>query len=104
MIANTPNLIPPQGEPVLRDCVETLNRVANYHLPNALDRRLLWLSENKELLDDSQRKELIALVDLADDRAQDKVQAKATLEQLVRVFPLLGAGLPTPPLADRRFP
>jgi hypothetical protein len=89
MIANSANLIPPQGEPVLRDCVETLSRVANYHLPSALDRRLLWLSENKERLDDSQRQELTALVDLADDRALDKVQAKAILEQLVTLYPEL---------------
>jgi hypothetical protein len=91
MVANAANLIPPQGEPVLRDCVATLTRVANYRLPVALDRRLLWLSENKERLDESQRQELFALIDLADDRALDKVHAKATLRQLAQLFPELAS-------------
>lgn len=82
-------MIQSQGEPVLRDCVDTLNRVANYHLPLALDRRLLWLSENKDRLDDGQREELAALVNLADDRALDKVQAKAVLNGLAKAYPEL---------------
>jgi len=91
MASNTISVIPPQGEPVLRDCVDTLSRMANYRLPNALDRRLLWLSENKELLDDAQREELAALVELADHRALDKVQAKAVLERLTRIYPDLAS-------------
>ena len=91
MASNTISVIPPQGEPVLRDCVDTLSRMANYRLPNALDRRLLWLSENKELLDDAQRDELAALVELADHRALDKVQAKAVLERLTRIYPDLAS-------------
>ena len=87
MVTNAANLIPPHEAPVLRDCVDTLNRVANYHLPRALDQRLLWLSENKERLDDLQREELGALVDLADRRALDKVQARAIVEQLARIYP-----------------
>lgn len=89
MAANTASLIPPQGEPVLRDCVDTLRRMTNYRLPNALDQRLLWLSENKERLDEGQREELIALVELADNRSLDKVQAKAVLEQLTKICPEL---------------
>ena len=30
------------------ECTATLQRVATYRLPAALDQRLLWLSENKE--------------------------------------------------------
>ena len=89
MTSNTASLIPPQEGPVLRDCVDTLSRVANYRLPNALDQRLLWLSENKEGLDDAQREELAALVELADNRALDKVQAKAVLHQLATIYPEL---------------
>ncbi len=63
--------------------------MADYRLPNALDRRLLWLSENKERLDEAQREELAALVDLADYRALDKVQAKAVLERLTKLYPEL---------------
>lgn len=89
MVSKTASLIPPQEEPVLRDCAETLSRMADYRLPNALDRRLLWLSENKERLDEAQREELAALVDLADYRALDKVQAKAVLERLTKLYPEL---------------
>src|SRR5262249_42264212 len=34
-------------ESMVRDCMVTLQAVAAYRLPAALDRRLLWLSENK---------------------------------------------------------
>ena len=87
MASDTISLIPPEGEPVLRDCVDTLRRMANYRLASALDQRLLWLSENKEQLDEAQREELAALVELADHRSLDKVQAKAVLEQLARIYP-----------------
>jgi len=89
MASDTTSLIPPQGEVVLRDCVQTLSRMADYRLPNALDRRLLWLSENKERLDKTQREELAALVELADHRALDKVQANAVLERLRQIYPEL---------------
>lgn len=79
--------LPPQGEPVLRDCVDTLCRTAKYHLPTAPDQRLLWLSENKEQLDQAQRAELAALIELADARSLDKVQAKAVLKQLAQLYP-----------------
>jgi hypothetical protein len=39
-------LDPGPAKAVLRDCVTALQRVAVYRLPPALDRRLLWLSEN----------------------------------------------------------
>ena len=89
MASGTANLISPQEEPVLRDCVETLSRVARYRLPHALDERLVWLSENKERLDATQREELLALVELADNRSLDKVQAQAVLKQLAKLYPAL---------------
>jgi hypothetical protein len=94
MGSKTASLLSPQGEPVLRDCVHTLNRMANYRLPQALDQRLLWLSENKEQLDQAQREELDALVELADHRALDKVQARAVLEQLTQIYPDLVSAQP----------
>jgi len=87
MASDTVSLIPPEGEPVLRDCVDTLRRMASYRLPAALDQRLLWLSENKERLDQSQQDELSALVELADQRSLDKVQAAAVLKQLADIYP-----------------
>jgi hypothetical protein len=89
MASDTINLNPPDGETVLRDCVDTLRRMATYRLPSALDERLLWLSENKDQLDPAQREELAALVELADHRSLDKVQANAVLAQLVRIYPEL---------------
>ena len=89
MASSVASIISPQEEPVLRNCVETLSRVASYRLPHALDERLLWLSENKELLDVAQREELLALVELADNRSLDKVQAQAVLQQLAKLYPTL---------------
>jgi hypothetical protein len=93
MASGTADLISPQEEPVLRNCVEALSRVAAYHLPHVLDERLLWLSEHKEQLDATQRDELFALVELADSRSLDKVQAQAVLQQLAKLYPnLMGNG------------
>lgn len=92
MNVNTPDLIPPAGEPVLRDCMRTLRRISEYRLPLALDQRLLWLSENKESLNETQRDELAALLELADRRSLDKVQAQATLTALAKFYPALANG------------
>jgi hypothetical protein len=40
----------------------TLKKVASHKQPHAIDRRLLWLSENKETLTEGEREELLALV------------------------------------------
>ena len=81
----------PEGPagPVLRDCMATLEQVARYRLPPAIDRRLLWLSENKERLTADEREELSALVDFAEDRTIEKVRAQATLKRLSALFPQL---------------
>ena len=77
------------AERVLRECVATLQRVAAYRLPPALDRRLLWLSENKGSLTVEERDELFALVDFAEDRTVEKVEAQAALKRLGEIFPQL---------------
>jgi hypothetical protein len=79
-------------ETILRDCLAVLRNVAAYHLPAAMDRRLLWLSENKESLTSQEREELLALVELAEDRTLDKVQARALLRQVEKTCPELLAG------------
>jgi hypothetical protein len=76
---------------VLRECVDALRRIAAYRLPLALDRRLLWLSENKDRLTDAEKEELLALVDFADERTVDKVQARAALQRLTGLWPDLAA-------------
>ena len=44
---------------LIRECASTLQRVAAYRLPPAVDRRLLWLSENKEVLSPAENDELL---------------------------------------------
>ena len=42
--------VAPRSESVdglLYECATTLRKVASYKMPPSLDRRLLWLSENK---------------------------------------------------------
>jgi hypothetical protein len=74
---------------LLQDCAGTLRRVASYRLPAAMDRRLLWLSENKESLTESEREELLALVDFSEERTIEKLQAKVNLKRLAEVWPEL---------------
>jgi hypothetical protein len=84
----------PALEEVLATCVAALRRVAEYRLPPALDRRLLWLSENKEKLSEAEREELLATVEFAEDRTVEKLQAQAVLQRLGRLYPHLVAPPP----------
>jgi hypothetical protein len=74
-------------ESVIENCAATLRRVAEYRLPPALDDRLLWLSENKESLTQAERQELLALVEFADEKTAEKLQAQAALRRIDQVFP-----------------
>jgi hypothetical protein len=74
-------------ESLLRECVDVLQQVADYRLPPALDNRLLWLSENKEKLDESERGELFAIAEFAEERTLEKVRARAALKRLGEAFP-----------------
>src|SRR5437764_8052675 len=76
-------------ESVLRDCAALLQHLAAYQLPPAIDRRLLWLSENKETLTKAEREELLALVELAEERTVEKLRARAVLKQLAETWPHL---------------
>jgi len=49
----------------------------------------LWLSENKEALSESERDELLEIVEFAEQRTLDKAQAQALLKRLGEVFPQL---------------
>jgi len=82
-------LAPDQGivESLIGDCAASLHRVADYRLPDALDQRLLWLSENKDSLTEAERHELLALVDLAEEKTVEKLQAQATLRRIDEAFP-----------------
>lgn len=79
---------------LIQDCAATLRKVAAYKLPASLDRRLLSLSENKESLTQEERDELQALVDLAEDRTVEKLQATAMLRRLAQAWPQLFESAP----------
>jgi hypothetical protein len=83
--------VPKNGakDSVLLDCLSVVRSVAAYRFPPAMDRRLLWLSEHKELLTSDEREELLALVELAQDRTLDKVHARAILQQVEKRWPEL---------------
>ena len=91
MAIGTATLTEGPQEAILRDCATTLQRVASYRLPPALDRRLLWLSENKERLTDSEREELLALIEFAEERTLEKLEARTTLLRLAQTWPQLVA-------------
>jgi len=72
---------------VLRDCISALEGIATYRLPDPVDQRLLWLSENKESLSAQERDELLALAEFAEQRTVEKVRAQAALKRLADVRP-----------------
>ena len=74
---------------LIRECASTLQRVAAYRLPPAVDRRLLWLSENKEVLSPAENDELLALIDFSEDRTVEKLQANVLLSRLAATCPEL---------------
>ncbi len=79
----------PKIDSVLGECAAALQQVVAYRLPPALDRRLLWLSENKESVTPQEREELQALVALAEERTVDKLRARVLLKQLSELLPHL---------------
>jgi len=81
----------PTIDSVLRECDVALQQVAAYRLPPALDRRLLWLSENKESLTQEEREELLELVDLTQERTVEKLRARLVLKQIAEMLPHLHA-------------
>ena len=85
LVASDPGTV----ESVMESCASTLRRVAEYRLPSALDERLLWLSQNKESLTEAERRELLALVDFADNKTAEKLQAQAALRRIDQLVPKL---------------
>ena len=64
-----------------------LGRVADYELDANLARFVQDLSERKEFLDRSQHDELMALVAFSQQRAIEKLEARAALKRLRELFP-----------------
>jgi predicted exporter len=72
---------------LLRECAATLQSVANYRLPAAMDQRLVWLAENKERLHDAEQQELLALSEFAEQRTSEKVRSQAILQRITAALP-----------------
>ena len=89
MVQKTPARNNGAVDSLIQECAATLQRVANYRMPVAMDRRLLWLAENKEGLTQPEREELLALVDFSEDRTLEKLQAKVLLQRLTEACPQL---------------
>jgi hypothetical protein len=85
MSAPTPVATPLQA--ALTYSVGALKRVANYTLPQALDRRILDLGERKETLSSDERDELMAWVAFTQERSTEKFEAEAALRRLEDLDP-----------------
>ncbi len=68
-----------------RTCERALRRVADYRLDPALDQRLRDLGERKEWLSRAEHDELLALVTFTQQRALEKLEAEAALQELQSV-------------------
>ena len=79
---------------VIQDCAATLQKVARYKMPAAMDSRLLWLSENKASLTEVEREEFLALIEFSEDRTVEKLQAKILLNRLTEAWPELFGSMP----------
>lgn len=73
----------------LRACAAALRLAADYRLPNALQRKLRKALNEKEHVSPSQHRELLVLVEAAQERSLQKVKAQVALQQLLQAFPEL---------------
>jgi hypothetical protein len=81
--------IEPARNDALRTSVQTLRRLADYARPSALDRRILDLGERKDTLTPDERAELLAWVELTQERSVEAAEARVALRGLANVFPEL---------------
>lgn len=68
-------------------CAGTLQKLAQYELDPALDQHMHQLGERKEFLSLAEHEELLALVDFAQKRTIEKLEAQAALARLRTVLP-----------------
>lgn len=73
----------------LRACAEALRLASDYRLPTALQRKLRKALDEKEQVSPSQHRELLVLVEAAQERSLQKVKAQIALQQLLQAFPEL---------------
>jgi hypothetical protein len=77
----------PKFRSALEACANALGRLADYELDPNLAKFVRDLSERKEFLDPSQHDELMALVAFSQQRAIEKLEARAALKRLRELFP-----------------
>jgi hypothetical protein len=80
-----------QRDRALGACADALKQVANYRLPPALERKLRRMLDAKESLTPRERRELLALVELAQVKSLEMVKARVALDLLAAAFPYLKA-------------
>ena len=77
----------PQFQLAIQACAVALRRMADYELDPSLHRRMRELGERKEYLTQAEYDELLALVDFAQKRTIEKLEAQAALAGLRAALP-----------------
>jgi len=77
----------PQFQLAIEACAVALRRMADYELNPILAQRLHELGERKEYLTQAEQDELLALVDFAQKRTIEKLEAQTALVRLRAALP-----------------
>jgi hypothetical protein len=77
----------PQLQLAIQARAVTLRKIAEYELDPALDQRMHHLGERKEFLGQAEHDELLALVDFAQKRTIEKLEAQVALARLRTALP-----------------
>jgi hypothetical protein len=89
-------VLPAEVKKVIRSAlapsVSALRRLARYKLEPPLDRRMHALGERKEFLGKEEHDELMALVNFAQRRSIEKLEAQVALKRLNELLPDVAAG------------
>ena len=77
----------PQFQSAIAACAVALRRMATYEFNPTLTQRMHELGERKEYLTQAEHDELLALVDFAQKRTIEKLEARAALARLRAALP-----------------
>ena len=77
----------PRFEDALGLCVSALRRMARYELDETVNRRMRQLGERKEFLGEDEHAELMSLVEFAERRTREKLDAQLALNRLGEILP-----------------
>ena len=77
----------PQFQAAIEACAVALRRMAAYELSPTLTQRMHELGERKEYLTQAEHAELLALVDFAQKRTMEKLEAQTALARLRAALP-----------------